>query len=304
MILEGKVVIVTGAGQGIGKGLATVLAKEGAKVIVNDIGTSTEGEGRDESMAQTVVDEIKAAGGEAAANTDSVAEFEGATNMVKQALDTFGGLHAVVNNAGILRDRMLHKMSPDDWKQVMDVHLGGHFNLCRASINHFREQEYGRFINFSSTSGIVGNLGQSNYGAAKLGIFAFTRILALETARYENITANAIAPFAYTRMISSIPIKDEAQRQRVERSKRMKPEDIAPVVAYLASEQGKNVTGQIFGVRAAEIMLFSQPRPIRSVHKNGGWTAQEVGDIAMKGLEPFFDEPVASAKIFPYDPLD
>ena len=303
-MLEGKVALITGAGRGIGRGMALLMASKGAKVIVNDIGTSPDGEGTDATPAEEVVAEIKAAGGEAVANGDTVTEFEGATNMVKQALDTFGGLHIIVNNAGILRDRMLHKMSPEDWLGVLAVHLTGHFNVTRAAINHFREQEWGRIINFTSTSGIVGNLGQTNYGSAKLGIFAFTRILALETSRYENITANAISPFAYTRMIATIPVKDEASKARVEKIKKMKAEDIAPVVTWLCSEEAKEVSGQIFGVRAGEIMIFSQPRPTRSIHRNGGWTPEEVGGIAMPALRPFFEEPQVSADIFPYDPMD
>ena len=303
-MLEGKVALITGAGRGIGRGMALLMASKGAKVIVNDIGTSPDGEGTDATPAEEVVAEIEAAGGEAVANGDSVTEFEGATNMVKQALDTFGGLHIIVNNAGILRDRMLHKMSPEDWLGVLAVHLTGHFNVTRAAINHFREQEWGRIINFTSTSGIVGNLGQTNYGSAKLGIFAFTRILALETSRFENITANAISPFAYTRMIATIPVKDEASKARVEKIKKMKAEDIAPVVTWLCSEEAKEVSGQIFGVRAGEIMIFSQPRPTRSIHRNGGWTPEEVGGIAMPALRPFFEEPQVSADIFPYDPMD
>ncbi len=303
-MLDGKVAIVTGAGRGIGRGIALLLAAQGARVIVNDIGTSTEGQGTDKGPAQEVADEIKKAGGKAAANMDSVTTFDGATKMVQQARKDFGGLHIIVNNAGILRDRMLHKMDPADWQAVLDVHLGGHFNVTRAAINHFREQEWGRIINFTSTSGIVGNLGQANYGSAKLGIFAFTRIVALETMRYENITCNAISPFAYTRMTASIPVKDEKSAARVERTKKMRAEDIAPVVAYLCSDHAKSVTGQIFGVRAGEIMIFSQPRPLRSVHHHGGWTPELVGEVAMPALAPFFDEPKASAAIFPYDPLD
>ncbi len=302
-MLNGKVAIVTGAGRGIGRSVAMLMAEKGAKVIVNDLGTSGEGQGADTGPAAECVAEIKKAGGEAAANTDSVASYEGATNMVNQALKTFGRLDIVVNNAGILRDRMLHKMSPDDWKAVMDVHLGGHYNMCRAAVNIFREQNFGRFINFTSTSGLIGNFGQTNYGAAKLGIVAFTRILALETQKY-NITANAISPFAYTRMTASIPVTDEKSKARVERTKKMRAEDIAPVCVWLATDEAKGVTGQIFGVRAGEIMVFSVPRPLRSVHHQGGWTPEEVGATAMKALASGFTPVGVSADVFPYDPMD
>jgi len=302
-MLTGKVAIVTGSGRGIGRGVALLMASNGAKVVVNDLGSSQEGKGQDAAPAQEVVAEIKKAGGEAIANADSVASYEGATSMVNQALKTFGRLDIVVNNAGILRDRMLHKMSPDDWKAVMDVHLGGHFNLCRASINQFREQNFGRFINFTSTSGLIGNYGQTNYGTAKLGIVAFTRILALECKKY-NITANAISPFAYTRMTASIPVTDEASKARVERTKKMKAEDIAPMCVWLASEAAKDVTGQIFGVRAGELMVFSVPRPLRSIHHQGGWTPETIGETAIKALAPHFTPVGVSADMFPYDPLD
>jgi NAD(P)-dependent dehydrogenase (short-subunit alcohol dehydrogenase family) len=302
-MLKGKVAIVTGAGRGIGRGIALLMAEKGAKVVVNDLGTSGEGQGQDTTPAEEVVKEIKAAGGEAMANTESVTSFEGATHMVNAALKTFGRLDIVVNNAGILRDRMLHKMAPDDWKAVMDVHLGGHFNMCRAAINQFREQNFGRFINFTSTSGLIGNYGQTNYGTAKMGIVAFTRILALETKKY-NITANAISPFAWTRMTSSIPVTDEASKARVEKVKRMRAEDIAPMAVWLASDAAKDVTGQIFGVRAGEIMVFSVPRPLRSVHHQGGWTPEMVGETAIKALAPHFTPVGVSADMFPYDPLD
>ena len=303
-MLEGKVAIVTGAGRGVGKEIAKLMAANGARVVVNDYGVEQDGTQPEQGPAQQTVDEILTAGGEAAANFGSVAEFDDCTAMVKQALDTFGGLHIVCNPAGILRDHMFHKMSPDDWRAVVDVHLNGHFNVTRAAINHFREQEWGRFINFTSTSGIVGNLGQANYGAAKLGIFAFTRILALETGRYENITANAISPFAYTRMIASIPVKDEASRARVERSKKMKAEDIAPVVTWLCSEEAKDVSGQVFGVRAGEIMVFSQPRPTRSVHRNGGWTPELIKEVAMPALANNFLDVGGSRQVHPGLPLD
>ncbi len=302
-MLDGRVAIVTGAGRGIGRGVAMMLASKGAKVIVNDLGTSDSGQGEDLGPAEEVVKEIKDAGGDGAANMDNVAKFEGATNMVQQALKEFGRLDIVVNVAGILRDKMLHKMDPTDWQAVIDVHLNGHYNVTRAAINIFREQDYGRVINFTSTSGLIGNLGQTNYGAAKLGIIGFTRNLALE-CRNKNITVNAISPFAWTRMIATIPVKDEATKERVEKLKRMKPEDIAPMVTYLASEQAGHVNGQVFGVRAGEIMIFNLPRPLRSVHHTGGWTPEQVGETAIKALEPHFVPLMPSAEMFPYDPLD
>jgi len=302
-MLEGKVAIISGSGRGIGRSIAELFASKGCKVIVNDPGVGFGGEGGDKAPAEEVAEAIKAAGGQAEPNYDSVAEFEGTTNMVNQALKSFGRLDIVVNNAGILRDRMLHKMSPEDWKSVNDVHLGGHFNLCRAAINIFREQESGRIINFTSTSGLLGNIGQTNYGAAKLGIVSFTRILALESLK-KNITVNAIAPFAWTRMTESIPVKDEASEARVANIKKMKPEYIASLAVYLSSDQASDVTGQIFGVRAGELMVFSVPEPLKTVHKNGGWTAEEIGESAMESLKSFFTPLRVSGDYFPYPPMD
>jgi len=304
-MLKDKVAIVTGAGRGVGKEIAKLMAANGAKVVVNDPGVSGEGEGHDDGPAQEVVNEIKAAGGDAVANFGSVASFEDATGMVKQALDTFGGLHIMCNPAGILRDRMFHKMSPDDWQEVVDVHLTGHFNMGRACINHFREQEYGRIINVSSTSGLIGQVGQTNYGACKMGIIALTRIMALESAS-KNITVNAIAPSANTRMTQSVPTpKDpkaaEMRRIRMERSK---PEDIAPLCVWLASEEAGDVTGQTFLQRAGEITLFGVAEPIKTVHHHGGWTPQMIGEVAMPALRTMFKPPKVTPNYFPSLPLD
>ena len=302
-MLKGKVAIVTGSGRGIGEAMAQLLAKHGAKVVVNDPGVAQSGEGGEQAPAAEVVAKIKKAGGEAVANFDSVATFDGATNIVNAALTHFGRVDILINNAGILRDGMLHKMSPEDWQAVMDVHLGGHFNMSRAVINLFREQESGRILNFTSTSGLIGNVGQTNYGAAKLGIVAFTRILAMES-KNKGITVNAIAPAAWTRMTASIPVNDEAGQRRRDNLKKMKPEYIAALAVYLSSDAAKDVTGQVFGVRAGEIMVFSFPQPTRAVHRTGGWSPEELGEIAIKALAPFFTPPQVTTEVFPYEPME
>ena len=302
-MLEGKVAIVTGAGRGIGRAVALLMAAKGASVIVNDLGAATDGTGQDTSPAEEVVAEIKKAGGQAQANTGSVTSTEGCNAMVQNARDAFGRLDIVVNNAGILRDHMFHKMAPEDWQAVFDVHVGGHFNLSRAAINVFREQNYGRIVNFTSTSGLIGNVGQTNYGAAKLAIVGLTRILALETQRHD-ITVNAVSPFAWTRMTSSIPVTDEASAARVEKIKRLKPENVAPLVIFLASAGAAGINGQVVGARAGEMMIFSMPQPLRSVHQKGGWTPEEIGETVMPALRPFFQPLKVSADFFPYDPLD
>ena len=214
--LQDKVVLVTGAGGGIGRELALALAAEGARVLVNDLGSSVAGEGQDRSRAQAVVDEIRAAGGEASANGDSVADWAAAHRMVEQALDTFGRIDAVINNAGILRDRFFHNMSADEWRTVIDVHLNGTFYVSRAAASHFKAQQSGAYIHMTSTSGLIGNLGQANYSAAKLGIVALSKSIALDMAKF-GVRSNCISPFAYSRMIGSIPTDTPEQQARVER---------------------------------------------------------------------------------------
>ena len=264
-MVEGKVVIVTGAGGGIGRDIALQRARAGAKVIVNDIGASVAGEGSDTGPAQRVVDEIRAEGGEAAANTDSVSDAAAAQRMVTQAVDTYGRLDVVVNNAGILRDRYFHKMSPDEWDSVIKVHLYGAFYVSRAAAPHFKEQESGNFIHMTSTSGLIGNFGQANYAAAKLGVAALSKSIALDMAKFK-VRSNCIAPFAWSRMIGSIPTETDAEKARVERIKQMTPAKIAPLAVALASDSSADTNGQIFAVRNNEIFLISQPQPIRAIH--------------------------------------
>ena len=299
--LQNKVAIVTGAGRGIGREIALLLAKEGAKVVVNDLGGGSDGQGNNSKVADEVVQEIKQLGGEAVASYDSVSHYECATKIVETALSSFGRLDIVVNNAGILRDRMLFKMSEEEWDAVIAVHLKGSFNMTRAAAPYFKEQQSGRFINFTSTSGLIGNVGQANYAAAKLGIVGLTKSTALDMARY-NVTANTVAPFAWSRLIGSIPTETDDQKARVEKLKQLSPAHIAPLVAFLSSDEAADVSGQIFGVRGKEIMVFSQPRPVRSVYNAEGWSVDSLS--AMKGaLQSSFTPLEVSADVFPYEPL-
>ena len=274
-LLEGKVVLVTGAAGGIGRECALIAAQQGAKVVVNDLGGSVKGgdEGN-ASAAQKTVDEIKAAGGEAVANSDSVSLKSGAENMITQALDTFGGLHSIISPAGILRDGMFHKMPDEDWDAVLEVHLKGSYNITRAAINHFREQQDGNFVLFTSTSGLIGNIGQANYAAAKMGIAGLSRIIAMEGAA-KNVRSNIIAPFAWTRMIATIPVKDEASAKRVE----------------------------IFAVRGNEIVLFSQPRPVKSVARIDGWTPETILSHAFPAMAGGYTDLGNTGSVFTWEPV-
>ncbi len=304
-MLEGRVAICTGSGRGVGAEVAKLMAAHGAKVVVNDPGVGGGGEGGDQAPAQEIVDAIKSAGGEAVANFGSVTSYEDCLGMVQQARDEFGGLHIVFNPAGILRDRMFHKMSPDDFQAVIDVHLTGHFNVNRAAINLFRDQEYGRIIMCGSTSGLLGNIGQANYGSAKLGIAAMSRIVAMEN-KSKNITSNVICPSADTRMTRAVPTpKDpDAAAIREERLRRSRADAIAPLCVFLASEDAGDVTGQIFHQRAAELSLYSQPRPLRMVHHQGGWTPELIRDVAMPSLSIQFLDIANSRTVHPGLPLD
>jgi NAD(P)-dependent dehydrogenase (short-subunit alcohol dehydrogenase family) len=301
-MLESKVVVVTGAGGGIGRDFALAIAAQGARVVVNDIGASVGGEGLDAGPAQKVVEEIKAAGGQAVANTDSVADWEAANRIIKTALDAFGRIDAVVNNAGILRDRFFFNMSVEEWRAVIDVHLNGTFYVSRAAAPYFKSQSSGRYINMTSTSGLVGNLGQANYAAAKLGIAALSKSIALDMAKY-GVTSNCISPFAWSRMIGAIPAETSDQKARVEKLQRMESAKIAPLAVYLASDAAKDVTGQIFAVRANEIFLMSQSRPLRSVHRAEGWTPESIAEVAIPAMRAHFYALDRSQDVFSWDPI-
>ena len=300
--LRGKVVIVTGAGRGIGREIALLAAREGAAVVVNDLGVAGDGSGGDAGPATEVVGEIKAAGGKAVANTGSVSDPAQAEALVKQAVDAFGRLDAVVNNAGVIRDTMFHKMSVADWKIVVEVNLSGAFYVSHAAAQVFREQKSGAFVHFTSTSGLIGNYGQANYMAAKMGITGLSRSIALDMGRY-NVRSNCVAPFAWTRMMATIPNETEAEKKRVERMKRMGPEKIAPLVAYLCSDAAQDVNSQIFAVRMHEIFVMSQPEPLRSVHRGEGWTVATIAEHAMPALKKQFTPVRRSVDVFSWDPI-
>ena len=302
MMLKDKVAVVTGAARGIGREIALLMARHGARVVVNDYGGAADGVGTARTPADDVVNEIKAGGGQGVANYESVATMAGGQSIVQTALDHFGRVDIVVNNAGILRDRMIFNMTEEEWDGVIDTHLKGCFAVTRAAAPHMREQRWGRIVNMTSTSGLVGNIGQANYAAAKLGIVGFTKVVALDMARY-NVTANCISPFAWTRMIGTIPTETEAQKVRVEKIKKMGPEHIAPMAVFLASEAAKEVSGQVFGVRGKEIMLFCHMRPMRSIHHDLGWTPERLADMFPGTLRHHLAPLDTSGQYFNYDPL-
>ena len=301
-LLDGKVALITGAGGGLGEAYAKLFAREGASVVVNDLGGPRDGSGADKSMAQLVVDAIKAEGGKAVANGADISTMEGGQSVFDDAIKHFGRADILVNNAGILRDQTFSKASEADWDKVIKVHLKGTFCCTMPVFRWMRENGGGVIVNTSSTSGLIGNFGQANYAAAKLGIIGLSKSIALDMGRF-NVRSNCVSPFAWTRMIGTIPTETEAEKARVEKIKQMGPEKIAPVCAYLMSDAAKDVSGQIFGARMNELFLFSQNRPLRSVHRSEGWTPQSIAEHGMPALKGSFYKLDRSADIFPWDPV-
>jgi NAD(P)-dependent dehydrogenase (short-subunit alcohol dehydrogenase family) len=299
-MVEGKVVIVTGGGRGIGREVALSMAAEGAAVVVNDLGTSAAGDGRDPGPARDVAALIQSRGGRALADAHDVSSREEAAALVDAAIEGFGRLDCVVNNAGILRDRIFHRLGGADFDAVIGVHLTGSYNVSHAAAPHFKAQESGSFVHMTSTSGLIGNVGQANYAAAKLGIVGLSRSIALDMSRY-HVRSNCVAPFARTRMIATIP-DDGHQEARLAALNALDPATIAPLIVFLASDRSADVSGQIFAVRGREVFLFSQPRPIRSMQADGGWTAARLADQFLPAVRGSLVPMETSGDVFNRDP--
>ena len=287
--LDNKVAIVTGAGGGLGRSHALLLAHHGARIVVNDLGGNADGTGASESMADQVVKEIEAAGGEAVANHDSVSTPEGGAAIVQTALDAFGTVDIVINNAGILRDKSFLKIPPADFDILLDVHLRGAFHVSQPAFAVMKEHGFGRFVHTTSAAGLFGNFGQANYGAAKAGISGLTKVAARDLGRY-GVTVNSICPVAGTRMTVTdayLRARELRKQQGIVREDRgtgeiehLNPDDVAPMVVYLASQHAGSVNGQFFLCYGGAIALVSQPRPIQTLFKSGVWTLDELDRLA------------------------
>lgn len=300
--LAGKVVVVTEASRSIGREIALLCGRLGASVVVNDYGGPAGDAETERNPALEVVSEIQSAGDKGAVNGASIADAACAQSIIDDALKHFGRIDAVVNDAGILRDRMSHKVSIAAWRHIIDIHLNGYFYVSRAAANYFKEQGSGSYVHFTSTSGLFGNLEQANYAAAKMGIVGLSTSIALDLQRY-RVRSNCIALFAWSRMTASIPAETEADKKRVERLKSMSTDKIAPLVAFLCSDASKDTTGQIFCIRKDEIFLFSMPRPIRSRHRDGGWNVESIARDLAPAFRPSFQPLQLSSDVFSWDPV-
>jgi NAD(P)-dependent dehydrogenase (short-subunit alcohol dehydrogenase family) len=300
-LLTGKVIIVTGAGRGVGAAIAKLAAREGAKVVVNDLGGDERGEGADLGPAESTVAAIRAAGGTAVASGANIASWDQAHQLIGLAIDAFGGLDAVVNNAGILRDVIFHKMTEAHWDSVIAVNLKGCFNVARAAAPYFRERETGSFIHMTSTNGLIGDLAQVGYGSAKMGLVALPKCIALDMHRF-SVRSNCIAPFAWTRMVAAVR-ETPLNRTQLHAARGLTPDKVAPLSVALCSDATKDVTGQIFGIRMNEIFLFDQSRPVRSVHIGEGWTPQRCVDQALPAMRPSFQRLDRSSDVFTWNPV-
>lgn len=300
--LEGKVIIVTGAGQGVGRAIALLAAREGGRVVVNDLGTGPGGDGSDQSMATLVVNEIRDAGGEAVASFDSIATRKSAEQIVAAAVDSFGRIDCVINNAGILRDRMFWNMEDEEWDAVMQVHLYGYYYVSRAAAPLFKAQNSGSYVHCTSISGLIGNVGQANYAAAKMGIVGLSTGIAHDMARF-NVRSNCIGPSAWSRLLATVPIRDEAHGRRMAMLKaKMRADQVAPLCTFLASDLSREVTGQIFTVRGNEISLYTQTRPFRTAHNGDGWTTERIANVVLPAFRPDFYPLTKHGEMFSWDP--
>lgn len=303
-MLAGKVAVVTGAGRGIGREIALGMAAQGAAVVVNDLGVALDGIGVDETPAQQTVNDILALGGRAVANFGSVAEWESAQSIVDSAIENFGRIDIVMNNAGILRDTIFHKMSPSEWDAVIKVHLYGSFNVSRAAATHFRDQGYGAFVHMVSTSGLIGSIGQANYAAAKLGIAGLSRSIAMDMNRF-GVRSNCISPSAFSRMIESVPGSSPEEKEAAMEKRRQttRPDQIAPLAVFLASDAAADISGQIFGARGNEIYLYNQPRPIRTLHRGDGWTPEALAAQLPNAWKSSLTPLERTRNVFPWDAI-
>ena len=303
-MLDGKVVVITGSGRGLGRAEALLFASEGAKIVINDLGGGADGSGGASAPADETVADIKKMGGQAVANYDSVATWKGGEGIINTAIQAFGRIDVLVNNAGILRDRMVFNMSEDEWDIIQKVHLYGHFYCTRAATPHMRQQRYGRIINTSSQAGL-GNMGQANYSAAKEGIVGFTRTVAMDMAKY-GVTCNCIRPIAATRLTLTPELQAAMEKKSKEAGgglgldigaelKRMAPEHIAPLVVYLATDAAANINGRTFFVGGGEVGLYSEPTILSSIFKDGVWSVKELSEIMPKSVTKSFPPPPAAA---------